>query len=263
MAIPFTTTRLSQSLSLIAMHQTSESGAPFEFNQDFVRTLTENLVSGALDIAEFAASIKPIGATWNFRIEQNRENYERRGINAAIEPFAIVPGPQSTTLSMDRAVLYLQDAMAAFSFVPGNIAFQTRPLIIIENVSLPTYPADEIGRDGTVKHRAGDLPQGMQENIVRLSKGLTFSLDQSSPIIYLGCWIKSSTISYDVKEGDQMVVQNLTMDVTRVVQPLSLVPIVGEELQATLAENISIAGALNQGTDVVGSATTGLRRGLS
>jgi hypothetical protein len=263
MPIPFTTTRLSQSLSLIAMHQTSESGAPFEFNQDFVKNLTENLLSGALNLAEFAASIKPIGATWSFRVDQSKTNYQRRGINSPIEPFAVVPGSQTTSLTMERAVLYLQDAMAAFSFVPGNIAHQTRPLIIVENVSLPSHPADEFNSDGSLRHRKGDLPRGLQENIVNISKGLKFSLDQTSPIIYLGCWIRESSIDYGLRSGDQMVVQNITLDVTRVVQPLSLVPILGEELQATLAENISIVGALNQGTNIVKSAKTGLTRGFS
>lgn len=245
MTIPFTTTRLSQSLSLIAMHQTSESGSPVELNQDAIKNLTENLVSGTLGLAEFATSIKTIGATWSFRVTQTRQNYQRRGLNSSIEPFMIVPGSQNASIEMDRAVLYLQDAMGAFMFVPGNIAFQTRPLIIIENITLPSHPKDEYSSNGALKHRAGDAPEGFNERVVELSKNLSFSLDQTSPIIYLGCWIRDSRISYGMKENDQMVMQNVVLDVTRVAQPLSMVPLIGEEAQATLAENVSIIRALS------------------
>ena len=232
MSVPFTVTRLSQSLSLIGVHQTGDSGLPFDLNKNDLNDLVNNPLSSALNLADFAASIKTIGATWSFKVSQSRQNYERRGMNSPMEPFAIVPGPQTTSIEMDRAVLYLQDAMAAFGFLPGNIAHQTRPLIIMESVQLPQNPD-------------GSTPKRLQEHVMaNLGKGLKFSLEEASPIIYLGCWIKQSEINYDLKSNDQMVVQHLTFDVARVMQPLSLVPFVGEELQGTLAENFSVARTL-------------------
>jgi hypothetical protein len=221
--IPHTLTKLSQSLTLIAMHQTGESGYPDVLDPNILNAVSsveydKNL---ALNMGEFVASVKIIGETFGFRPNQTKVNYERRGMNSSIEAFAIVPGPQHTTIELNRSVLYLKDAMAAFQFVPGNVAFQTRPLIIIENITLPD--AKEI--DG--------LALGW-------NKGFTFDLQQTTPIIYMGCWISDSRISYDLKGSDQMVIQDITMNVARVMQPVSLIPIVGEQTESILAENTPI-----------------------
>jgi len=226
MAVPFTTTRLSQSLALIGVHQTGDSGLPLDINSNTLSKLADDKLAGALDLAEFATSWKAIGSTSSFRISQTKQNYERRGINSPIESFAVVPGPVSTTISMDRATLYYEDAMSAFSFVPGNIAFQTRPLIIIEMVTIPT--------------KNGQPIPGMEMKTLRAGKGLDYFLNEASPIIYIGCWISNSTINYSLSEGNQMVMQNVDMNVARVAQPLSLVPVVGAEAQTTLSENFSI-----------------------
>ena len=239
MPVPHTLTRLSQSLSLIAMHQTGDSGLPIDMNGGDLLNAIKSPVATALNLADWATSTKPIGATWNFKVSQSRENYERRGINSSAEAFAIVPGPTKTTITMERAVLYLQDAMAGFSFVPGNIAFQTRPLMIIESIAQPG--------EGT-EDPMFESPS-FRDTLARMQKGMakSISLQEASPIVYLGCWINQSEISYNIKEGDQMVIQNITLDVAKVVQPLSLVPIVGAELQGTLAENVGILKAIGLG----------------
>ena len=233
MPLPFTLTRLSQSLSLIAMHQTGDTGLPLDLNANDLQNAINDPLSTALNFADWATSIRPIGATWGFRVHQTREHHERRGINSSIEPFAIVPGQQTTTISMERATLYLQDAMGAFSFVPGNLAFQIRPLMIIENIGLPEGPD-------------GDMPDEFKKRMLDLGKGLKFALGETSPIIYLGCWISESEIGYNVKEDDQMVIQNITLNVAKVMQPLSLIPVVGAAAQATLAENFSVTQALGR-----------------
>jgi len=233
MPVPFTLTRLSQSLSLIAMHQTGDTGLPIDANLNDLQNAYNNPGATALNFADWATSIKPIGATWSFRVHQTREHHERRGINSSIEPFATVPGQQTTTITMERATLYLQDAMGAFSFVPGNLAFQIRPLMIIENIGLP---------EGS----NGDQPDEFKRQMLDLGRGMKFSLKETSPTIYLGCWISESEIGYNIKEDDQMVIQNVTLNVSRVVQPLSLIPVVGVAAQTTLAENFSVAQYLGK-----------------
>src|SRR5204862_437439 len=136
------------------------------------------------------------------------------------------PGPISTTIDLGRTALYLQDAMAGFSFVPGNIAFQTRPLVIVETVNVPD--AEEFTK-----------------SIVKLNEGLKFSLTQTTPLLYLGCWIKSRRMRYDLAGNDQIVSEDISLDVSRIIQPLSLIPIVGESLQKTLAENVPLVGAVS------------------
>ena len=247
MALPHTLTRLSQSLSLIAMHQTGDSGLPIDLNAADLVNAAKNPLSTALNLADWAASVKPIGATWSFKVSQTRDNYERRGMNSSVEAFALVPGVQKTTISMDRAVLYLQDAMAAFNFVPGNMACQTRPLMIIESIAQPGEDEDGVGLFDPAKGALTNL--GLQKLFKSTVSGMkkSFNLQEATPIVYLGCWINQSEISYNIKEGDQMVIQNITLDVAKVVQPLSLVPIVGAELQGTLAENVGILKAIGLG----------------
>ena len=205
MPIPHTLTKLSQSLLLFGAHQTDASILPFESGTRGITDLIKNM-------AEFFASWRKIGATYDFAIDQSRTNYIRRGLNAPVEGFAGVPGPITTNITMTRSVLYLQDAMSAFGFLPGNIAFQTRPLILLEFNDLPLDPA-------------GNNIFGA--SIARAGQGLNFDLNQSIPIIYTGCWISSSNIKYDIKGNDQAVIQSLTLNVSRVINPLSLIPPIG------------------------------------
>jgi hypothetical protein len=217
-----------------------------DLNANDLYNAAKDPIGTALNLADWASSVKPIGATWSFRVNQSRENYERRGMNSSVEAFAIVPGVQKTQITMDRAVLYLQDAMAAFNFVPGNVACQTRPLMIIETITQPGED-DKDGEGSIFSPNRGLLTNtGLQKAMKGAVEGMkkSFSLQETTPIVYLGCWINQSEISYSIKEGDQMVVQNITLDVARVVQPLSLVPIVGAELQGTLAENVGVLKAI-------------------
>ena len=231
MPLPITETRLASSLSIIAVHQTSSSGMPF----DPLKPL-----STASDLIEFAASLKTIGATFGFRVSQTSTNYQRRGINSAREPFAGVPGPLNTTLAMDRAALYKEDAISAFDFLPGNAAFQTRPLMIIENVELPSdvdYQRQiNLSEALSSVRKAREAATGLAQRL--LTGGETV------PIVYMNCWISDSRINYDLKSSDLMVVHNITLNVGRIVQPSSLIPVIGETITRTLAENVFVLPAI-------------------
>lgn len=220
MPVPHTVTKLSQSLTLIGIHQTTDQVIPTPDPNQFKPEVTSPILDFGQDLAEFTTSFKQIGAVYGFRIEQRRDNKPRRGLNSAIEPFGMLPGPVTTSVSMSRAVLYLEDAMAAFKFVPGNIAFQTRPLILLELTTLP------------------DIPQFSQRISAKLK--LDFDLSLTNPLIYTNCWISDSTMSYDLKGADQMVVQDVTMNVARIVNPISLIPGLGDTGFRELASNFSI-----------------------
>jgi len=225
MPIPLTRTRLATSLSLIATHQTNDNGTPFDFS---------DALRGAFNLAEFSASLKFIGATNVFRVNQTASNYKRRGINSPREPFAVVPGPIETTIEIERATLYYEDAMAGFKFTPGNIAYQTRPLIIIENVTAPT-----------TEQRNGDPTQADFASFLKMAaKSITAGVtgQNSSPLIYLNCVIRDSRIAYDLKGSDQAVMQSVVLDVGRIEQPTSLVPVVGEPLTQVLAQTTGLRG---------------------
>jgi hypothetical protein len=234
MPLPQTVTKLSQSLTLIGVHQVSEAPIPIP-----EAGATSDLLTLGQNLADFAASFKRIGAVWGFKADQSRTNKERRGLDNAVEPFAMIPGPITTTLTMNRAVLYLQDAMAAFNFLPGNIAFQTRPLILLEITK---------------------IPQGV--NVAQIL-GLQFDLTLSNPMIYVNCWISGMSTSYDLKGGDQMVVQDLTLNVARIVNPLSLIPGVGDQGVRELAQNMSIVNLARNIPGAPGTTTPSVIPGVS
>ncbi len=247
--VPFTRTRLSQSLSLVGFHQTGDFGVPtpdpkeiFETAREAIKTGNKQAIGSVIsfgrDLAELATSFKPIGAVFGLRINQRREIFHRRGINSSIEPFGSTPGPVTTTLVLNRAALYLEDALAAFSFLPGNIAFQTRPLMIIEVTNLP-----------------GDI--AFELSLSTLAKSV-FNLRQSNPIIYQGCWINDISTNFDLKGSDQMVAQNISMTVARVTNPLILATSTISEINRKLGG--VLGGALGQ---VVGGASKTLAANVS
>lgn len=209
MPVPQTLTRLSQSLSLVGVHQTDPTVIPDPRN--VIENIQAGVISGAVTyataVAEFAKSFKPLGAVYGLTVNQDRTNYERRGINSSTEAFIAVPGQVKTTLELRRAHLYLQDAMAAFSFAPGNIAFQTKPIIVVEITNIPDNVLDS--------------------SLLKLNVGLPFDLAQGNPIIYTGCWISSSSTKYDLEGSDQAVMQDLSLTVGRVINFIGLVPVVG------------------------------------
>lgn len=227
MPLPLTNTRLASSLSIAATHQTSDSGIPIN---------PSDLLNAATSLAEFVSSFKVIGGTHIYRVNQAGSNYLRRGINSPREPFAAVPGQIATTIEMERAVLYFEDAMAGFNFLPGNIAFQTRPLMIFENLTTPT--SDQTNPS------ASDVEafarQGL-ESVTDLANAV-----QASPLIYLNCWIRESRINYDIKGTDQAVLQSLVVDVGRIVQPSALIPGVGEPASQILAQSVPILSAIRR-----------------
>lgn len=218
MPTPFTKTRLASSLSLVGVHQVTDTGVPIPSWQDFLNAptlgagiagqITSAAATTAARLADFTASIQVIGAASMFRVSQSGTNQARRGIDSAREPFAVVPGPISTSIELERAVLYLEDAMAAFKFMPNNIAHQTRPIIIIENVSLPGETDPQ------------DATAFLKSSLKNIIGGVTGK--DASPVFYLYCWVRESRITYDLKGGDQAVMQSVVLDVGRVMVPASL-----------------------------------------
>lgn len=225
--LPLTRTRLSASLQLLVAHQTDESGSPINFSS-FPRTL--------LGAAEFASSLKYVGSTSVFRVSQTSTNYKGRGINSPREPFRVSPMTIETSIEMERALLYNEDGMSGFKFMPGNIAFQTRPLIFIE---LVTSPAD--GRDPLSASDAASFQRMALERVTS-----AFTSEEAKPITYLYCWVRESKISYDMKSSNQAVMQTMSFDVGRVVLPLSLVPVIGEPATRILAGATSLISSVTK-----------------
>lgn len=235
--VPQTLVRLSQQLALIGFHQTDESGNPFS------PLNVANTISTLV-------SLKFIGATSRFRVSQEGENQRRYGINSSREAWATTPGRITTRIDMDRVALNTSDAMAAFQFLPGNIAFQTRPLVIIELI----FPA--LGEDGLPVVRAaqvrevnsivsgltrglGGLPGAstvVGQSTQQLAAAALSLVDLATTPVYMGCWFASRTTEYKL-EGAQAVMENLTLDVSRISPAIS---VVAPSLEETLITNLPV-----------------------
>jgi hypothetical protein len=234
--IPQTSLKLSQQLALVGYHQVDDTANPFDTSnwQNALATLS---------------SIKFFGATNRFKVSQDADNQSRRGIDSPIESFATLPGPVTTTLEMDRVVLNTEDAMSAFQFTSGNIAFQTRPLVIIEF----TYASDAKLHNVVSK---ANLPGGLA-NIAKTVQGgagaLLTAMDLARTPVYSGCRVASSGIEYKL-DGAQAVVQNVTMTVARV---SPAVAVAFSDLEQTLLQNFPIV------TRAIGLVTgqTGIAQG--
>lgn len=225
--IPYTITRLSQSLGIVSSHQVDQGVVPTSLDP--------------AKLAEYAASSRVIGAAYGFRIMQVRENIRRHGIDAPIEPFAIAPGRVTTTLEVQFMVLHTQDAMQAFDFSSGNVANQMYPLLIQEVISPPSIPIGSV-MPGAV----GDFLNSIKKapDLSQVPIGHTFA----------GCWISNSTMNYSLKDADQAVTQQLTLDVARVVN-VSLRETALQMGVRQIAKNISLIPA-----GVTSTATNLLRR---
>jgi len=252
--LPITKGRLAQSLGLIAYQQAQEDALPIpsieqvsNIYNNAVSTVTAaqgvvntavaignaalGVAKQATDVAQALMSYKPLGAVFEFSVSQTRSNKVRRGIDSPIEGFATMPGPVTTTLTMGRACLYEGDAMQAFNFAPGNIAFQTRPVCIIEIVSKP-------GQE--------DQLMDVLTGGTNVMNALSSIVDLASMPVYVGCWFSDSMISYKL-ESKQLVIQDATLNVTKIsptaAVALSVVSAPGEQ---TLIENLPIlSGARN------------------
>jgi len=217
MPLPLTRTKLSQSLALIAYHQSDEGGLPFPTQAPS----TTNVLDTTASVVDSLASLKFIGSTYEFRVTQDRSNYRRRGINSSIEAFGVTPGQVTTKIELSKAALYSEDAMAAFSFLPGNIAFQTRPIVILELALSPDAPTT--ARDIIQKSRTA---AGLLE--------LTSILLSPS---YINCWMSDKSVEYKL-ESDQMVVESITFDVAKV-NSLVAPPIIGDAV-SVLAQAVPL-----------------------
>lgn len=272
--IPQTLTRLSQSLGILSVHQVSDAIIPTNTVGN-IASATGSLLNGSSlprqaggffnnvgaglgqaaanlgaaasalsDETDFIASNRIVGAVYGFTLRQTRTNIRRHGINSPIEAFAIVPGPVSSTLEINQAALYIQDAMQAFAFDSGNVAFQTRPLTINEIVTPPDILVSSLS--------PGPSGGNIAQNLLNQLRGSGDKLSDS-PIIhtYVGCWISNHSIEYKLQD-DQMVIQDLTMDVARIINPTVLEQqvILG---QRSLANNVRLTravGTINQVTGI-------------
>lgn len=216
--VPQTLVRLSQQLAVIGFHQGDEVGNPFN-SGDFT------------SILDTLTSFKFIGATSRFRVTQEGENSRRYGINSSREAWATVPGKITTRIEMDRVALNTSDAMGAFQFMPGNIAFQTRPLIILELI----FPAlDE--KNEPVIRAVTSSPSGSGVPNALLGSLLS-AVDLATTPVYMGCWIGSRAMEYKL-EGAQAVMENLTLDVSRISPAIT---VVFPSTEQTLITNLPVA----------------------
>ena len=255
--LPITKGRLAQSLGLIAYQQAQEDALPVPgieqlsnaYNTAKSAISAVGSAQGALntlgaiggaalgvatqvaDITQALTSYKPLGAVFGFDVTQSRANKTRRGINSSMEGFATIPGPITTTIKLERAVLYESDAMQAFNFTPGNIAFQTRPICIIEIVSKPGQ------EDNAMEALSGGT------NIMGI---LSSIVDIASMPVYIGCWFSESMISYKL-ESKQLVVQDATLSVARIspTAAVALSKFAPEGAEQILIQNLPMVGNVN------------------
>ena len=204
--LPLTITRTAACLSIIAVHQTGDSALPVSLGgvlSAFQNPSLQGAADLALNAAEYASSWTTLGATMGMEIAQQSNPIPRGGLNSSIEAFAMLPGKVTTTLTIQRALLYYEDAMSAFKFMPGNIALQTTPLIIIENLTVPDSPEIQ-KRFGSFAKKIGNSEFGLLQ-----------------PNVYVGCRINSSRIKYDIEGNNSIVMQDITLSVARIINPLS------------------------------------------
>ena len=185
-------------------------------------------------------SFRPIGAAFGFQVNQNRSNTRGYGINSPVEVFRIMPGPVTTEIAIDQMMLYVQDFLFSTGFVTGsgNIAFQTRPLVIQELQHIP------VDVQGALQKALNSKPNDATKILARW-------LEQVAPAgipvanTYINCWIKDSRISYKL-EDDQAVTQSVTLDAGQV-SGLSVVAGVVSGAAAQGYRNIAKSISLNVG----------------
>lgn len=215
--VPQTLVKLSQQLMLLGYHQMDDTPNPFD-----------NL--SPLSIFQTITSIRVISATNRFRVVQDRSNRRRQGIGSSVEAFGVVPGQVTTTIEMDRVVLNTEDAMGAFQFLPGNIAFQIRPLVILE----VTIPA--IGENGLPVIRTATNAEGFGRDLQNVVGSILAVADVAKSPTYTNCWVASSSLEYKL-EGAQAVAQNVTLTVGNV---SPAVAVVFPSIQDFLVTNLPI-----------------------
>jgi len=242
--VPHTQAKLAQSLTIIAYQQVDTTGLPVKLPGSFNPAEIANsiIASGA-----GVASITPLGAVFGFNVKQDRVNTRRRGINSSIEPWSIVPGPITTTIEIERTVLYAEDAMKAFNFHSNNIAFQIKPLCFVELTNVP---------DDNGKPLFGMGPNINSNKIGSLTIKQVMSAANRSPI-YMNCWISNRAINYRL-EGDQMVVENLTLDVGNVFSPVEAALSAGASLVNGITAGALAGGATGGITGAINGAISGV-----
>jgi hypothetical protein len=228
--IPQTLVKLSQQLALIGYQQVDEFANPFA-------------ADNWMDIAQSVATLKFIGATSSFKINQDSDNYSRRGIDSSIEAYATLPGKIITRIEMQRVVLNTEDAMGAFTFLSGNIAFQTRPVVIVE---LTFASGANLRSNGT---SGGLNSTGFAADIGTLLS----AIDLAKTPIYSGCRINSSNLEYKL-EANQAVIQNVAFNVARVSPAIgAILP----SIEQTLIQSLPL---VTRGLELV-SGRTGIAQG--
>jgi hypothetical protein len=237
--VPQTLVRLSQQLALIGFQQVDDTANPFD-------------TSGLSNIVDTITSLRFIGATNRFRVSQERTFHQRQGIGD-VESFAIAPGNVTTKIDMDRMMLNTEDAMAVFQFMPGNIAFQTRPIVLLE-LTVPALGSDNLpvvnttGAGSGNTSIVGQIANGLFGNTLHRAAasvgrsvsgvlGVISSIaDLAKTPTYTGCWITSRQAEYKL-DGAQAVIENVSMIVTRVSPAVGMIM---PSLEATIIENMPV-----------------------
>ena len=231
---PHTQAKLAQSLSIIAYQQVDTTGLPVKLPGSLdLGGLANSIVSSGAGLS----SITALGAVFGFSVKQDRQNTHRRGINNAIEPWSVVPGPVTTTIEIQRSVLYAEDAMKAFNFHSNNIAFQIKPLCFLELISVP--------EDDEGKPLFGMGPNINTSKLGSLTISQVMTAAMRTPI-YMNCWISSRSIDYKL-EGNQMVIENLTLNVGNVFSPIEAALSAGVNALPSASDVASAASSLKQG----------------
>jgi hypothetical protein len=240
--VPQTIVKLSQQLALIGFQQVDDTANPFD-------------ASNVANIIDTVLSLRFIGATNRFKVSQDRTVHPRQGVGD-VEPFATVPGNVTTKIEMDRVMLNTEDAMGAFQFMSGNIAFQTRPLIILEltvpalgpgnvpvvNAGVAESRGGAFGRINELAHSllGNKIEKTVTQNIGRsagqIMSGIMTTLDLAKTPTYTGCWIVSRSAEYKL-DGAQAVVENLTLAVSRI---SSLAGVVAPSQELSIIQNMPI-----------------------
>ena len=134
---------------------------------------TSRLISGL-------GKLQTIAAVEHLEFLQTRTFVERYGFGPnPHEPFQIVPTSYSSSLKLDKVLLFnVGVAEQVFNFSPNNLLFQQLPFVI--QVALPP------GTNGrTITH------------------------------YFIGCWFVDSHLSFSTTDADQRLVQSMNVKVTK------------------------------------------------
>ena len=145
-----------------------------------------------------------LGAVRKLTKNENRETFKLRSLGTyAFRPAVIVPGPITTTVTLNRVVLYRGDALEAiFSENIESLYYQMKPFVIEIRKGSP------MGRVDVIK-------------------------------LY-DCWFTKNPMEFNLESADLLVVQSMDVDVGRIEPEAGLQTIAQSLIEGTVLPALGI-----------------------